>query len=188
MSSQNKGFDPEIISGYRERMKKSGKNYLMSGTDDNGPEFKNFYFIGMYEGREVIYDAALYTLRLHHNSELFELAEHRAANHFPEFKRIRYREDENGDLHALDDLEEEIGLYMAEVMMELEAEGDIRVSEFVDLDPNLTFGIGLDAALNEDKIDDKVITRFVKQFNEDTLKLDETSYTFHTEDEEFVNE
>lgn len=188
MSQQNKGFDPDVISDYRERMKKAGKNYLLSGSEDNGPEFKNFYFIGMFEGREVIYDAALYTLRLHHNSELYELAEHRAANHFPEFKRIRYREDENGDLQALDDLEEEIGLYMAEVMMELEAEEDIRVSEFVEIDPHLNFGIGLDAALNLDRIDDKVITRFVKQFNDDSLQLDQTSYTFHTEDEEYVNE
>ncbi len=186
MFSQNKGFDPEVINDYRERMKKGGKNYILAQSDDNGPEFKNFFFVGMYEGKEVIYDAALYTLRLHHNSELYELAEHRAANHFPEFKRINYREDENGDLQALDDLEEEIGLYMAEVMMELEAEGDIRVSEFIDIDPKITFGIGLDAALNVDQIDDKVITTFVRKYNEDSLTLDSTSYTFHTEDEEYV--
>ncbi len=186
MPSLNKGFDPDVINEYREKMSRKGKNFLLSDSDDNSEEFKNFYFIGMFEGKEVLYDAALYTLRLHHNSELYELAEHRAANHFPEFKSISYREDENGDLQALDDLEEEIGLYMAEVMMELEAEGDIRVSEFIEVDPHLNFGIGLDAALNVEEISESVISTFIRQFNDDTIKLDQTSYTFHTEDEEFV--
>jgi hypothetical protein len=186
MSPENEGFNPNVITEYRERMKKKGKNYLLTNPADNSPEFKNFYFIGMYEGRETLYDAALYTLRLHHNSELYELAEHQAAKHFPDFKRIKYREDENGDLQALDDLEEEIGLYMAEVMMELEEEGEVRVSEFIDIDPNLDFGIGLDAALNVDEISDKVISTFVKEYNDDTLQLDSTSYTFQSEDEEII--
>jgi hypothetical protein len=186
MSLDNKGFDPAVIEDYRKRMEKAGKNYLLTNPDDNGPEFKNFFFIGMFEGREVLYDAALYTLRLHHNSELYELAEHRAARHFPDFKKIRYKEDENGDLQALDDFEEEIGLFMAEVMMELEEEGDVRVAEFIDLDTNLDFGIGLDAALNVDQINDKVIRKFVNEFNNDTLQLDETTYTFQSEDEEYI--
>lgn len=187
MSVTNKGYDSEILADYRSGMSRTGKNYVLADTKENGPEYKHFYFIGLYEGREVIYDAALYTLRLHHNSELYEIAEHRAANHFPEFKQIKYREDENGDLQALDSLEEEIGLYMAEVIMELEEEGEIRVCEFLDIDPNLDFGVGLDAALNVDEITDQVISRFVRQFNEDILSLDATYYTFQTEDEEVMD-
>ena len=183
----NKGFDPDIIEEYRKKIKRSGGNYLLEETADNSEEYKQFYFIGMYEGKQVVYDAALYTLRLHHNSELYEIAEHRAARHFPEYKRINYREDENGDLQALDDLEEEIGLYMAEVMMELEEEGEVKVHEFVDLDPNVDFGIGIDAALNVDQIDEKVITKFVNDYNEDSLQLDDTLYTFMMEDEEVMD-
>ena len=76
---------------------------------------------------------------------------------------------------------------MAEVMMELEEEGEVKVHEFVDLDPNVDFGIGLDAALNVDKLTDDIIQRFVVDFNEDSLRLDDTLYTFMTEDEEVMD-
>jgi hypothetical protein len=62
-----------------------------------------------------------------------KFAEHRAAKHFPEYKKINYEEDENGNLAALDPLEEEIGLYMAEVIMTLEEEESVKVKEHVDL-------------------------------------------------------
>ena len=76
---------------------------------------------------------------------------------------------------------------MAEVIMELEEEGEVKVHEFVDLDPHLDFGIGIDAALNVENISDEVIEKFVTEFNEDSLNLDDTLYTFQTEDEEMVD-
>ena len=167
MTAVNKAFDPQLVQEYRDKMKKRNRNYMIVDSEDNSDEYVNFYFIGMYEGKEVIYDAVIYTLRLHHNSELYEIAEHRAAKHFPEYKQIKYEEDENGDLAALDDLEEEIGLYMAEVMVELEEEGEVKVKEHVDLDPHIDFGIGLDAALNVEKITPAVITKFVNDYNEE---------------------
>jgi hypothetical protein len=187
MLIENKGFDNDTISSYAERMSDSGANFILAQDDEQSDEFKHFYFIGVYEGRRVIYDTALYTLRLHHNSELYEIAEHRAAKHFPEFSSIHYDEDENGDLIALDDRQEEIGLFMAEVIMELEEEGEVKVHEFIDLDPHVDFGIGLDVALNVDQIDEQVITRFVDEFNDDTLELDDTLYTFQMEDGEMVD-
>lgn len=186
MSADNKGFDPNVIQEYREKMKKHNKSYVIIDSEDNSDEYKNFYFIGESEGKEVLYDAVVYTLRLHHNSELYEIAEHKAATRFPEYKQIKYEEDENGDLAALDDLEEEIGLYMAEVMMELEDEGEVRVSEHVELDPHIDFGVGLDAALNVDKVTPAVISKFVKDYNEETLQLDDTLYTFQLEEEDEV--
>jgi len=187
MLIENKGFDPTTIASYAERMRQDGANFLLANDDDQTDEYKHFYFIGMYEGRRVIYDTALYTLRLHHNSELYEIAEHRAAKHFPEFSSIHYDEDENGDLRALNDQEEEIGLFMAEVIMELEDEGEVKVHEFVDPDPHVDFGIGLDVSLNVDQIDEAIITRFVNEFNDDSLELDDTLYTFQMEDGEMVD-
>lgn len=183
----NKGFDPEVISDLKARMTKAGKNHLILDSDDNSDEYVNFNFIGMYEGKEVVYDAVLYTLRLHHLSELYEIAEHKAAQHFPEFKKIKYREDENGDMQALDDLEEEIGLYIAEVIMELEEEEEVKVKEHVELDPHVDFGIGIDAGLNVEQVDDHVISKFVKEFNDDQLKLDETLYSYQSQDEELTS-
>jgi len=184
----NKGFEPDVINEYKKKMSNSGKNYIVADSEDNSDEYINFYFIGMYEGKEVVYDAVIYTLRLHYNSELYEIAEHKAAKFFPEFESIRYKEDENGDLEILDDKEEEIGLYMAEVIMELEEDGEVKVREHVELDPNIDFGVGLDVGLHVDEVNEKVISQFVKDYNEDNVKLDDTYYTFQTKDEEVMDQ
>ena len=166
----------------KSEINKSSKNFMMINSEDNSDEYVNFYFMGMYEGKEVVYDAVMYTLRLHHNSELYEIAEHKAAQRFPEFKKIKYEEDENGDLKLLDDNEEEIGLFMAETIMELEEEGEVKVKEHVTVDGLLDAAVGLDIGLNVDLITDDVITSFVDNYNEDALSLDETLYSFETED------
>lgn len=180
----NEGFNPAVLEEYKERITASGRNYLIEHSEDNSDEYVNFFFIGNFEGKEVIYDASVYTLRLHHESELYEIAEHQAAVHFPKFNGIHYREDENGDLMALDDSEEEIGLYMAEIMMNLEDEGEVKVQEHLELDTNVDFGIGLNAALNVDTITPEVISKFIKDYNEDMLQLDDTFYTFQMKDDD----
>ena len=113
--------------------------------------------------------------------ELFEIAEQKAANHFPHYKKIQYEEDEDGNLLALDDLEEEIGLYMAEVMMELEEEGEVKVKEHVDLDLQHDCGIGLDVGLHIDKVTSNIIESFIRDFNADKLVLDPGYYSFQTQ-------
>jgi hypothetical protein len=179
---ENNGFDPQTIQEYKDKMQDRGTSYLEHEADERNDEYVHFYFIGLYEGKEVIYDTVMYTLRLQHESELFEIAEHRAAQHFPEYKKITYEEDENGNLAALDPLQEEIGLYIAEVIMELEEEEAVKVKEHVDLDVNTDFGVALDVGLHRDKISDADIERFVRDFNEDTIELDENLYSFQTED------
>lgn len=178
----NSGFDPQTVQEYRNKMKALGMTYLEDEDDESSDEYNHFYFIGLYEGREVIYDTVMYTLRLQHESELFEIAEHRAAKHFPEYKKITYEEDENGNLAALDPLEEEIGLYIAEVIMELEEEEAVKVKEHVDLDVNTDFGVALDVGIHRDKIGRSEIEKFIREFNEDALDLDENLYSFQTED------
>lgn len=180
--TENKGFDPQTIEEYRSKMKALGTTWLEDEEDENNDEYAHFYFIGLYEGKEVIYDTVMYTLRLQHESELFEIAEHRAAKHFPEYRKITYEEDENGNLAALDPLEEEIGLYIAEVIMELEEEEAVKVKEHVDLDPNTDLGVALDVGLHREKITASEIESFIKDFNEDNLSLDENLYSFQTED------
>lgn len=188
MYQDNKGFDPVIIQEYKEKMKANKQSFLLNEQEENGAEFVHFFFIGFFEGKEVIYDAAMYTLRLQHSSELYELAEHKAAQRFPEFHKIKYEEDENGDLNVLGAEEEEIGLYMAEVMMELEEEDAVKVREHIDVDEHLEFGIGLDIGLNVEQVNDQVIEKFVKEYNEDTLKLDQTLYSFQHDDDEYIND
>jgi hypothetical protein len=176
-------FSSENIEELKARIQASDKPYILDEEDENSDEYAHFYFIGKFNGKEVIYDTVMYTLRLQHESELFEIAEHRAAKHFPHYKKINYEEDENGNLESLDPLEEEIGLFMAEVIMELEEEEAVKVKEHVDLDEHADLGIGLDVGLHVDVITPKVIDSFIRDFKEDTLNLDDTHYTFQTEDE-----
>jgi hypothetical protein len=185
MSVTNPGFDPKAIEELKAELKKSGKTFKILPDEDNSDEFVNFYFVGMYEGKEVIYDAALYTLRLHHSSEVYELAEHKAAQKFPNFKGISYDEDENGNMIPLTSEQEEVGWFITEIIMEIEEDESVKVQEFVDIDTNHDYGIGLDAALNIEHIDDKIISKFIKTFNDDTLELDDTMYTYMSEDDEF---
>ena len=179
---ENKGFNVKTIEEYKHKMEALGTAYLEDENDERNDEYAHFYFIGLYEGKEVIYDTVMYTLRLQHESELFEIAEHRAAKHFPEYRKITYEEDENGNLAALDPLQEEIGLYIAEVIMELEEEEAVKVKEHVDLDINTDFGVALDVGVQRDKITGVEIQKFVRDFNEDCLHLDENLYSFQTED------
>ena len=185
MASENDNEMTFSVDDIKTRIQSSGKSFLLvdEETEENSEEYAHFNFIGNYEGKEVIFDAVMYTLRLQHESELFEVAEHRAAKHFPEYKKINYEEDENGNMKALDDLEEEIGLFMAEVIMELEEEGTIKVKEHVDIDPYGDFEVGLDIGLHLESISETVIEKFIKEFREDTLQLDNTLYTFQTHDQ-----
>lgn len=179
----NDGFDPEEISKMKSEIGED-QSYVVIESEDNSDDFMNFYFIGEHEGKEVIYDAAIYTLRLQHSSEIHELAEHKVAQKFPDFKSISYEEDENGDIAPLDDLDEEIGLYLTEVMDELEEEEAVKVQEHVDVDEHADFGIGLDIGLHVDAINSQVIDKFIKEFNADSLKLDKTYYSFQFDQDE----
>lgn len=182
----NKGYDGQVIAEYKKRMEATGQRYVVDDSDDdNNEEYQHFYFIGKDDdGRELVYDAVMYTLRMQHESELFEIAEHKAAQHFPDYKKIAYEEDENGDLSTLDSRQEEIGLYMAEVILELEDEEAVKVREHVDMDKHVDFGIALDIGLHVDAITPEVIGKFIDDFNGDNLQLDETLYSFQTTEEE----
>ncbi|MEP6734835.1 MAG: hypothetical protein ABJA70_04910 [Chryseolinea sp.] len=186
MSSKknNKGFDPNTIKEYSSRIEASGKKFVLDHDDERTDEYAHFYFVGLYEDKEVIYDTAIYTLRLHHESELYEEAEQRAAKQFPQYKKLSYDQSDKGNSENSDELEEEVGLFMAEVILELEEEETIKVKEHVDQDLSADFGISLDVGLNRDKISDTVISKFVLDFNSDTISLDDTLYSFLSQDQE----
>lgn len=182
---KNTGFDPEVISDYKRKIKALGFSFLPDDQESDTDESMHFYFIGKDENdSEVVYDAMMYTLRLQHESEMFEIAEHRAAKHFPDYKKIAYEEDENGNLSALNDREEEIGLFMAEVIMELEEDESVKVTEHVDMDVHVDFGIALDIGLHVEKITPSIVEKFIRDFNSDSLQLDSTLYSFQTKEEE----
>ena len=185
MNTLNPGFNPEEIKKLKQQIAESKNDFVLIDSEDNNEEYKNFRFIGEYEGKEAIFDAVIYSLRLHHASEVYEMAEHKAAQKFPNFKPIRFQEDENGDLRALNDVEEEIGLFIAEMIDELEDEEAVKVQEHVDMDDCGDYGIGLDIGLNVEEVTDQVINNFIRDFKNDTIQLDDTLYSFQSDEEEY---
>ena len=177
----NPGYEPAEISKLSQQL--SGKSFLTIETDDDNDEFRHFYFLGKHEGRAVIYDAVVYTLRLQHESEMLEIAEEKAMERFPEYRRIRESGGENDDAIS-PELESEIGLFLAETIMELEEQGDVKVTEHAEIDTEASYGIGLDVGLNVARLTDGILEKLITDFNSDTLALDETLVTFERKDED----
>ncbi len=173
--TKNEGFNPSEIAKYSDKMKAAGQLFLPDEEEDNSDEYQHFYFIGKHEGEEVIFDAVICTLRLEHEGELLDVAEAQAASAFPDYEKLR-SEIESAEIDPA--LEEEVGLFMADVISELQEEGAIKVQEHIDINQEADFGIGLDVGLMVERISPEIIEKFVRQFNDDTLQLDETFYSF----------
>ena len=183
-SEINQGYDPAVIAEFKAKLGTS--RFITEGDGENSDEYAHFRFVGEYKGVEVIYDAALYTLRLNHESEVYEIAEQRASKQFPDFKKLTFEEEDQssatvGELAG--EREEEIGLFMAEVIMELEEEESVKVKEHVEIDDEAEFGVSLDVGLQLEKITPDVIEKFIREFNSGTLKLDDTLFSFQTRDD-----
>ena len=181
MNSKKMVFESEVLQNFKKKLK--GSLFCEVEEDENSDEYRHVQFVGQYEGLEVIYDAIIYTLRFQHELELYEMAEHEAAKHFPDYKKLNYEEDENGNLKALDSEEEAIGLYMAEVIIDLQEEEVVKVKEHIDYDLSEENAIGLGVGLHRESISAKTIEEFIAQFNSGKVMLDDTWYTFHQEEE-----
>lgn len=172
-------FLDQETEALRRKIQFSETGYYLDAVDEATDEYVHFYFIGKHDGKEVIFDCILYTLRFHYESELMELVEKRVMEKFPEYKTMI---NNNEDVQT--EREEEIGMYMAEVILELEEDEAIKVTEHVDLDTTHPVGIGLDVGLQLEKITSETLDKFIKDFNSDTLELDETLYSFSTATED----
>lgn len=179
----NPGLQPEEVARIKRLCRESGQPYVLNDQEPQGEEFAHFFFVGNYEGKEVVFDSVLYTLRLHHMSQLYEMAEDQACARYPEYNRVSLEEDADVNKHLSEDKWEEIELFKAEVMDELEENETIKVQEYVNLDPDFDYGIGLECCLNVEEITPQVISKFVKGFLGNTLALDKTLYSFKHEEE-----
>ncbi|MBN8575804.1 MAG: hypothetical protein J0L66_02635 [Cytophagales bacterium] len=150
--------------------------YYLDDEDEPTEECVHFYFTASHEGKEVVCDCVLYTLRLHHEAELQEEAENRSSERFDEL--IKSNPNLTQEQH-----EEEVGMLMAEIILELEEEEAVKVSEHVEVDPAHPLGLGIDAGLNVPEITASVIEKFIADFRNNSLKLDDTLYSFQTSED-----
>jgi hypothetical protein len=170
----NEGYSKKEIELLKEECEEEGLNFVLiedeDDLDDSG-EYARFQFVGKHEGQEVIYDALLSTLAMHHTSLLYEEAEKKVKKVYKDY--IPHEERPKNYK-----INEEAEQMMEELIEEMEDEETIKVSEFVDKDLDFEFGIALEVALNVEEITADVIEKFIEDFNGGNLKLDKTLYSF----------
>jgi hypothetical protein len=177
----NLGFDKTEIEQLKKEIVIDGnKNFVFVEDEDdmgNSGEFAHFQFVGNYEGKAVIYDAVMSTLRLYHNSMVFEEAEKQVKKLYPNYVEI----DKRKPNYTID---EDAELVLEEIIEELEEDEKVKVAESIEIDKDFEYGIGMDIYLNVEEIDKHLIEDFIEEFNGGTLKLDKTLYSFRNTEEE----
>jgi len=177
----NPGLDPAEIESFKQEL--GTKPYLLNEDEPNNDQVMHFYFMGVYEGQEAIYDAVAYTLMLSYDSKVYETAETQAQEQYPDFVPATVNEETGEEIEAIG-LTEEIEEFIAERMLAIEEEDEIKVSESLSLDIEFGYGIGLEVALNQPAITPEVIEGFVKNYTAGTLVLDTTLYSFPGDEED----
>lgn len=168
----NPGYSKEEIDLLKAECEELGQNFVLVDDElEEEADYVQFQFVGKHEGKEVIYDTVLSTLSMHHSSKLYEEAEKRIARIFPDFVPFEKRKDDTK-------INEEAELMMEEIIQEMEDDESVKVAEFIELDMDFDFGIGVDAAINVEEITEEVIEKFISDFKNKTLKLDKTLYSF----------
>ncbi|GAB3922080.1 hypothetical protein [Larkinella terrae] len=178
---KNEGFEPETIQLLKDECKEEGSSFVYVEDEDddlevlNSGECVHVQFVGKHKENEVIYDAIIYTLRLHHSSLVYEMAMEKVKKSFPQYVPV---EERKPDYRIEPELEEEIELFLTELIEEIEETEAVKVQEHIEIDHDFEYGISLDVCLNVEEITEDVIEDFIDQFNKNTLKLDKTMYSF----------
>lgn len=183
---KNEGYNPEEIEMLRQECKEAGASFVYCGEEDGAEEIENdelkhVQFVGKYKGETVIYDAVIYSLRLHHSSVVYEKAVEQVQKQFPAYKAIDEREP---NYTIKPEIEEEAEEMLTELIDAYEEDEEVKVKEYLEIDLTFEYGVGLDVCLNLAPISDEVIAGFIKEFNNGTFKLDTTLYSFSSMDED----
>ncbi len=181
----NPGFNPEEISKLKAECRQEGRNFIYVEDefeeDESIDEHAHVQFTGNYEGKEVIYDALIYTLRLHHSALVYDVALERLQKQIPGY----LPPDERGPGSKITpETDEEAELLLTELIDEIEENEEVKVQEHIDIESDFDFGIGLEVGLNVETIEEETITAFIRDFNSGQLKLDTGIYSFRSEEEE----
>ncbi|QRQ99983.1 hypothetical protein [Dyadobacter sandarakinus] len=182
----NAGYDPEEIAQLKQECKAEQANFVRvedEFEDENeNTEHAHVQFVGTYNGQEVIYDALIYTLRLHHSTLVYDEALERLKKQMPDY----ISPDERPDDYVADEEEDDDAeLLLTEYIEEIEENEEITVREHVEVDATFEYGVGLEVGLNKTEITDKIISDFIDAYNAGNVELDATLYSFAgSQDEE----
>ena len=129
----------------------------------------------------MIYDALIYTLRLHHSSMVYEKAVEQAQKEYPNYLPL----DERSPSYKMNkEDEEQAEELITELIEAIEEDEEVKVKEHLEVETDFEYGVGLDACLNVEAITDDLVTRFIENFNGGRLKLDPTLYSFSSAEDD----
>jgi len=182
----NPGFDPDEIAQLKTECKAERSNFIyvedeLEEDEDENSEHAHVQFVGFYQEKEVIYDALIYTLRLHHSTLVYDAALERVQKEIPGYIS---RDERDGTENISEEDDEEAELLLTEFIEEIEENEEITVREHVEIDDEFDYGVGLEVGLNKTEINDKVINDFIIRFNSGRLQLDPTLYSFTGSEDE----
>lgn len=182
----NPGFDPEEIAQLKKECRAEGMTFVyvedgFDEDDEENNEHAHVQFIGYHNTQEVVYDALIYTLRLHHSTLVYDLALERVQKQIP-----GYLPPDERSVDTPEDLEndEEAELLLTEYIEEIEENEEVKVSEHIEIDTDFEYGIGLEVGLNREEITEKVVNDFIAHYNAGRLKLDPMVYSFRSSEDE----
>ena len=188
-TNKNPGYSKEEIENLKDLCAQGNKSYILIEDEDlpisNDKEMVHIQFVGQFNNQEVIYDAILCTLQLHYASAIYEEAEREAMQQFPLYVPLENRDETYKENEAL---EEEVEVMILEIIDELEENDDVKVSEYIEIDEDFEFGVGVEAALYVPALEDEVIEKFISDFIGGTLSLDPSRFSFRSEDPETAND
>ncbi|WP_138475149.1 hypothetical protein [Dyadobacter bucti] len=182
----NPGFDPEEIAQLKKECKAERLNFIyvadeLEDEEEENNEHAHVQFVGYYKEKEVVYDALIYTLRLHHSTLVYDAALERLKKEMPHYVS---QDERAGDEKITEEEDEEAELLLTEFIEEIEENEEITVREHVEIDNQFEYGIGLEVGLNKTEINEKTINDFIIRFNSGRIQLDPTLYSFTGSEDE----
>ena len=182
---KNEGYEPAEIEMLQDECRAAKASFVYveedEDEDEEADEIVHIQFVGKYKNESVIYDAVVYTLRLHHGSLVYEQAIEQVQKLYPTYKSIEER-DENYKMAPK--IQEEADELLTELMEAIEEDEEVKVKEHIDIETDFEYGVSLDVCLNVPAITDEVIEGFIRSFNDGTLRLDTTLYSFSSSEED----
>ncbi|MCS6834125.1 MAG: hypothetical protein NZ521_11165 [Flammeovirgaceae bacterium] len=156
------------VQAILDECKKKGKKFVIV-EDDTGIDEGciHFRFVGDYEGRKVVYDTFLSTLELEFYERVYEEAIEITKEENPQYANANF-----------DDLEGEHIEIMEQIAEELAEDEDFAVQEYCYVEEENEFQVNVDVALNVPVISDEVVEKFIDDFLNNKLELDENYYSF----------
>jgi len=166
----NKGFQKEEIERIDQLAAQVGQSFIFQEGVEKSEEFASIFFIGIYKGKKVVFDAFVYTLEMEFISNIYDAAKDAVIEEYPEYEGEDF--DEGAGKHME---------LMEEYASELARDEDFQVCEYIDFDEEVIYGVSMDICLNVPEITREVVENFTKAYQTGAYESDKTFYAFDWE-------